>query len=245
MSDDVFRLRRVYDRIYMLTFEEQYDLAMHFLRYQEFYESGNERFKGNAFRISDYMRWYSLQNDNNFSYPADWSGFNIPSRVIEDVYRAGIPDENAYDITMRAVYETLTQREGDKSWYLIGCVDNAPEIEHELAHGLWFIDRRYALSMCGHIEKLKSENRLIYDTAQEVLIDAGYSKDVVPDELQAYFATGLAGAFDNALDETDLTPIDLELARKPFIDTFLNYIENADLPWVVDRSSQEDIDDES
>jgi len=46
-----------------IQFDDEYDLALHFLRAQEFYESPNEKFRGQPFNIWDYIKWHSALID--------------------------------------------------------------------------------------------------------------------------------------------------------------------------------------
>lgn len=237
---DVFRLRKVFDRIYMLTFPHQYDVNMHFVRYQEFYESPNEQFRGKPFRLLDFMRWWSVDRpdaDGQFSYVHEWSGFNLPSWVLKKLFiDLNIPDENEYDITMRAVYETIRQREGNNVFYLIGCVERGAAIEHELAHGLWYVLPQFQKEMVDNITTLQKEHPKAAEAIRAALIKEGYDSAVVDDETQAYLATGLGGSLSAFLAHEGYQGRKLSKLQKPFIDTFKQYMRQADLPWCVDRN---------
>lgn len=72
----MLKLQKITDKIYHLHFDKQYDLAMHFLRYQEYYECPNDRFYKNSFTLAEFMHWYAKEY-GSFSYPEDWGGFNL------------------------------------------------------------------------------------------------------------------------------------------------------------------------
>lgn len=81
--DTRYTLESMGSGIYCLRFERHYDCCMHFLRFQEYYES--PEFKGEAFSLLDFMDWYahsysSHKHDKrpSFTYPSDWAGFNVP-----------------------------------------------------------------------------------------------------------------------------------------------------------------------
>lgn len=238
---DVFRLRKIYEHIYMLTFPEQYDVNMHFLRLQEFYESPCDQFRGKPFKILDFMRWYAVERDgatNIFTYTDDWSGFNIPSWVFESLFvELNIPDENQYDVNMRAIYETIRQREGDSKFYLVGCKEKGPAIEHELAHGLWHVEPKFKSKMNRHITRMKKMHPEAYDAISRALIKEGYTPDVIDDEIQAYLSTGIAGVAVSYLAHEGYEGEKLQQLKKPFEKVLVEYRDKSDLPWIVDRDA--------
>lgn len=62
---------------------DSWDLAMTFLRMQEWYESPNPKFARKHFTLEEYMRWYQKAYGNGaFTYPKDWTGFNVPSTAV-------------------------------------------------------------------------------------------------------------------------------------------------------------------
>ena len=245
---DKFTLRKIRESIYLATFPTQYDVNMHFVRAQEYYESPNPQFRGETFKLLDFMRWYSVDrkgSNGTFSYTDDWSGFNIPSWVLEEVYvHKNIPDENDYDITMRALYETVRRLDGPKSkFYIIGCVEHGTALDHELAHGLFYAEDGYREAQLKHIEDMvakrgKNIREVIYDT----LIADGYCADVLADELHAYMATGISGSMEAHLFDLGFdSPRKLTNLRKPFIDTFERWALTADMPWrTVKRHKKKD-----
>ena len=239
---DVFRLRKIYEHIYMLTFQDQYDVGMHFLRYQEFYESPCNRFRDKPFKLLDFMRWYATEregSDGNFTYTTDWAGFNVPSWVFEQLFvELNIPDENQYDASMRAIYETIRQREVDDKFYLIGCIDKGPAIEHELAHGLWHVEPKFRNDMLHLIAELKERHLNAYNALEKALLKEGYSYTMLHDEIQAYLSTGLAGSAISHLEKEGYKGSQLTLLRKPFEEVLTSYRDKADLPWIVDRKGK-------
>ena len=54
----MYKLTKHLDSVYLVQFEESYDLAMTFLRYQEFYECANEDIRGKQFTLLQFMDWY-------------------------------------------------------------------------------------------------------------------------------------------------------------------------------------------
>lgn len=179
-------ITKILDKIYHVKCENHYDLAMLFLRYQEFYESSNPQFKGKAFTILDFMDWYSKDRQGYFSYPLDWAGFNLPSKIISNVNKLTIPDDNKYDEEMRAIYSEISAECGEK-FYLIGGAGEFA-IKHETAHGLFYTKRQYKQEMKNLLDSLDKE---LYDKMCVWLGSLGYTSQVFEDEIQAYFSTGL------------------------------------------------------
>jgi len=216
----MFALKKIQDRVYLLTFDSGYDLAMHFLRYQEFYESPNEKFKNSKFTIASYMEWYSKNNEDKFTYPADWAGFNIPSRVFDKIFELGIEDENKYDIFMRYVYNLIRDKE-DKDFYLMGAVEgDMLTIDHEMAHALWNLNPKYKSLMKENIKKLPKKALKVI---RKNLKAAGYTKEVISDEIQAYLSTDLDYEL---IDELTESKINSDKIMKPFMRVLNKYIKS-------------------
>lgn len=184
-----YEIIKASENIFWLKGNNQYDMNMLFCRYQEYYESPNEKFRGNSFTLLDFMEWYAKGHEDVFSYTIDWGGFNFPSRVIDEVIKLGIPDPNKYDAEMAAIHKKIS----DKAWedysdhyYLIGSC--TAEIDpHELAHGLFYVDKGYRKEMINLIDSMPKE---IKQAAVNYLYKIGYCEDVLNDEIQAYLATG-------------------------------------------------------
>lgn len=225
MTEPKYTLTELLPHIYRLHFESPYQLAMHFLRLQEFYES--PKFADQIFTLVDYMEWYAESvNKMSFTYPADWSGFNIPSWVMEKVYgqqgSTNIPDFNKYDFFMRNLFNQLDNCEaaGSRlahSYYLIG-TSNAGRrgnsdvegvLDHELAHGLYYTSVAYKQDMEQHLDKLPTQ---VYEDATRILKKAGYHERTVRDEVHAYASTGP--------DSWGLQEVLSAEVVKPFVTTF-------------------------
>ena len=209
---DIFDVRQLAKQgLWLVTAECAFDIAMLFLRVQEFYESANEAFVGRAFTILDYMRWYSLNlsDEKSFTYPNDFEGFNLPRGAIDACAAAGIPDPNPYDLTMARITAGVLARQGG-DYYLIGARkgDDA-NIAHEVAHGMFYLVPDYRARSTLLVDELAQEHR---DELFGVLRKQGYSDRVQTDEAQAYLATGL---FQDILH--------LEHLRHPFMRLFATY----------------------
>ena len=208
-----YKLCEISKGIYFIEFENNYDLAMLFLRYQEYYES--PKFKNKNFSIIDYMEWYSKSNKGSFTYATDWAGFNIPVHIIALAYVAA-PDCNKYDVEMMQIYQKIKSIEVIEKSYLIGAVKGkSSTIKHEVAHGLYFVDEKYKREMDFLISELP---KTIYKKIKTKLLKMGYCKDVIKDEIQAYL-TQKPPYFDCITNQM----------QKPFLEFFKKYIKEIKL----------------
>ena len=183
-----FKLKKLTDDIFLLTFDDQIDLAMHFLRYQEYHES--PKFAKKPFKIVEYVEWYMKKHDGNFTYAKEWIGFNTPGRAFEDLFHndaAMISDWNKYDDFMLGIYK-LMKGSCSSRFYLIGCLMGDEEtLDHEIAHSLYYTNIKYQIEQDELLTKYRENVRVI----REWLINEGYSQHVSQDEAQAYLSTGL------------------------------------------------------
>ncbi len=188
------KVREILPKIFLCSGDDRYDLGMHFLRYQEYYESHSPKFKGKAWTLVEYMDWYrTMRSQGTFTYPKDWAGFNIPTQVVIDVHALGIPDVNHYDKTMLSLAYTA----GDGS-YLIGAPGDDPEVmRHELAHGLFYTSRSYRKKAKALVNKLPE---LVRNEMSKALTNMMYATSVHVDETQAYMATGIHDGMEAATD---------------------------------------------
>lgn len=224
-----WRLEALYPGIFHLRFNNAYDAAMHFVRYQENYESPVWRDK--VFTLLEYMEWYAKDQSQGwtndsveprdkfemFSYPSDWGGFNVPSYVFDRLPLGVIPDVNPYDRFMDSVI-THIKSTGYEKFYLIGTTEG-PDVDdyldHEVSHGLFYTNPTYRDSA----SELYND---IYDsytttTLRDWLILNGYCEEVIVDETAAYLATGLPTSLEKDKE--------LKKAQRPFKKLFKSTIE--------------------
>jgi hypothetical protein len=190
-------------KIYGAVIEDDYDRAMLFCRYQEFYESPYKNIRGKYFTIFEFMRTYTKQRKADmFTYPWDWSGYNIPSNVLEKAHDT-FYKETEYDVIMNDIIfycanDAMRKNDGTRTnWYLIGA-DNfsSKTMNHEIAHGLYFTNKKYKKSCDSLISEIKKKD---YNLTRKSLVKMGYADDtkIIDDEIQAFFSTGLYKSFDN------------------------------------------------
>lgn len=188
-----YKLREIITGIFWVEFENKFDLAMTFLRYQEYYESANPKFKKKRFTIIDFIEWYSKQNGDVFTYPDDWAGFNIPGRVFYEVQRnhsglGPILDYNKYDDVMNDIVGGCDSKTKDyMSFYIIGTLKgDVHTLKHEVAHGLYSTCEPYKKAMDEAYLNLPEKSKKILNTYFE---NMGYHQSVWKDESQACLST--------------------------------------------------------
>ena len=179
------------DHIWAIKSPDDYTRALMFMRPQEFYESSFEEIISKQFKVSDFVNIYKQHyGKQQFTYGSDWAGFNIPSNILEECM-FNIPEDeiNNWDKLMLSAINTIKEIEGDHNYYLLG-VDELSNrlLEHEFAHAMYFTLPEYK----AEISKMNDEcDPIVKDMMYKCITEYGYADHVLPDELQAYMATGL------------------------------------------------------
>lgn len=228
------KLFEMYPKIYAVVIKDDKLRARVFMRYQEFYESDSDSFRGKGFKWYDFVKFYKKKTKNDyFSYHEDWAGYNIPCDSIESCI-AVIPDLNFYDLIMFSIVDTIKDKTGNNDYYLIGIDQSTGEdpslIFHEVAHGLWFVNPGYKKQQFENIQGLSPE---IKDSLSKKISGMGYGENVIDDEIQAYLSTGIG---DN------MTRIKgIKEAQVPFKNTF-NKFANKISPKEINIDWSTDLD---
>jgi len=193
-----YELKEILPQIFALKIEDGYQRAMLFLRSQEFYESAFPQIRGKHFDIFEFMEIYKeWKLLDHFSYPADWAGFNVPGAIIEECIGHVLDQANGisatpYDKIMGDIVKGIRSKIGSEAkFYLLG-VDafESRTMNHELAHGLYHVNEEYKTRTSELVSALPSK---VFEGMREHLLGMGYCEEVIPDEIQAYMATGLHG----------------------------------------------------
>jgi len=213
-------VKEVAPRIYCVIVDDDYDRAMLFCRYQEYYESPYKKFRGKKFSWMQYMKHYKeAWKKRTFTYPDDWSGYNIPSNILEGGVDA-FYKETEYDVIMNDIYfycATDSQNKNDGTrcdWYLIGASSkDLKTMDHEIAHGLYFTNKEYKKNVVQLLSNIKP---IHYEKLKKKLIKMGYVNDkkIIDDEIQAFMSTGLYNGMDTK---------ELKIYEKEFKKNFKKY----------------------
>jgi hypothetical protein len=213
-------VKEIKPKIYCVLIDDDYDRAMLFCRYQEYYESPHKKFRGKYFTWMEYMRHYKdFWKKRIFTYPEDWSGYNIPSNILQQSHHM-FCEETEYDIIMNDIYwfcvgDTQEKYCGERvDWYLIGASSkDLKTMDHEIAHGLYFTNDDYRKSVKKLIKDIKPTH---YEKLKKKLVKMGYVNDkkIIDDEIQAFMSTGLYNGLDTK---------ELKKYEKQFVDNFKKY----------------------
>jgi hypothetical protein len=185
-----YKLKKIYQGIYLVTIKDQYDLGMTFCRLQEFYESPIKEIRGKSFSMTYFQRLYAKRHGHGaFTYPRDWAGFNIPDSAIKSFMSTAFEDwGNLYDNTIEEIHESITlqhsEDDASKPYYIIAAEPKHKEtIEHELCHALYYLNPTYRTNVDVILSEL---NCVTLANFRAHLLKMGYSKSVMLDEINAY-----------------------------------------------------------
>jgi hypothetical protein len=193
-----YKYKEIYKRIFLVTIDDPYDLAMTFCRAQEFYESALPQIKGKKFSMTKFQRLYAKKyGDGVFTYPRDWSGFNVPSKAIWNLYGCyNDLDINYYDKLITDIDDYIQDKlEQEEEYYLIGAASKDKDtIRHEVAHGFYYLNKDYR-NKVNNI--LKTMNKKLYSKIKHFLNSVGYCNAVILDEINAYLSTDCGFIIDH------------------------------------------------
>lgn len=181
-----YKIQEVKPNIFAVIIKDKYDRAMTFCRAQEYYESPSPKFRGKEFSIWDYMKWYHEKQGNGFSYGNDWSGFNIPWKVINECICKLNKFETPYDKLMNEIVYEVGRKSTDG--YVIACgIAKGDTFNHELCHGFYYTNKDYKKQMDNLTKGLPKK---YYNLFRSNLLKMGYANKVINDEIQAYLQYG-------------------------------------------------------
>lgn len=170
--------------------DSQKELGETFIRFQEFYESPNRKFRNKIFTLGDIKYHYSLAYGADL-YSELWVGFNFPSSVLIP-FKQGLFDPLT---TQEKELLGLLKYRND-NYYIIGAQNNST-LRHELSHAMYGYDKKYK----QEIDTFIKQNSKHFNKVSKHLIRRGYDKSVLNDELQAYITDN-----DDEFIRTNLDP---------------------------------------
>ena len=199
----IFLLEEMRPKLFHLRIGHRYTLNMTMWRVSEYAESAD--WHGQIISLCEFMGQYAKEHSTAtyptegkvelFTYPVDWSGFNIPSYAFDDLYpidgNSPIPDWNEHDEFLNFILTEIRKQVKNEKYYLIATSDDpgdAPEVlDHEVAHGLFYLDKEYQKKQ---LEALKKAPKEFIVKFKKILLTLIYAEHVHEDEMQAYLATG-------------------------------------------------------
>jgi hypothetical protein len=185
-----YKLEEIQPKVWLVTMDNSYDLAMTFCRVQEFYESPFKEIRGKYFNMTEFQRMYSMKyGDGSFTYPQDWAGFNVPSYIIDKCYSDYDCRNCNYTLYDESFIDIWSEIKTDGKYYLIGAETKAQStINHEIAHAFYYLYPKYKKAANEITDEIsdKSKNKI-----KNWLLSIGYNDKVFNDELQAYLTADL------------------------------------------------------
>ncbi len=196
--------------IYHLNFPTQQGLASTFLRFQEHYES--PQFREKIFSLDEFQRWYTANSSNGrktgkFTYYDDWEGFNFPSYVLDPFYRGRFDPLSKLEQLFLEHFED----KAETKFYVIGTFGDSRALEHEIAHGLFYIDEGYKTKALRILASMNQKDRT--KISNYLRNGAGYHNEVIDDEMHAYLATDKNYFTDESLTIKNLSTIHHQLRK--------------------------------
>jgi hypothetical protein len=155
--------------------DSQKELGETFIRFSEYYESSNPDFRNKIFTVGHLKQWYSEEYGYD-GYTEYWSGFNLPSVSLKP-FRSGLFDPlTPYE---QNLLDAIKYKHGN--FYIIGAQEQSV-LRHELSHALYAHSEKYRNEINSYIKK----NAKRFSKIQKYILDHGYCKHVLNDEIQAY-----------------------------------------------------------
>lgn len=207
--------------IFLVEASSQYLLTSTFLRFSEFSE--NIFFRNRKFTLEEFMDWYA-KKFGNFSYYEDWSGFNIPSRVLKPFLKG---DFNPLSKKEKKFLELFVDNQ--EPFCIIGVQAgkiDLPTLKHEIIHGLFNMNSSYRELVEKELATMDCSN------FHAALKKASYHESVWVDETNAYGICGASDLVEDGLNMSSVLPIQ-KTVRKIFKIIFGWDILNATLEEVL------------
>jgi len=191
------------NNIIYLTFPTQKELTLTMCRPQEFYECNSSKLCGKVFSFETLIDHY-IDKSGHLSYFSYWSGFNLPSHVLEEFF-------SKFDLNIREQkLRQATASYKNKLYYVIATKkDDKITLDHELVHAHYYLNPKYKQEANILVKHMRDDLR---KQLTKVLKEMGYSSKVIIDEINAYMSTSGIKYLKNELD--------LEIERgdiKPFV----------------------------
>ena len=152
------------------------------IRLQENYES--PRFRNKVFSYDQFVKYYkAYKNSETFTYYEDWSGFNVPGHIVNRFFKGKF---NPLRKEEKKLLSFIRSEKIKGRFYLLGyAAADARVKKHEIAHGLFYTNRKYKKEV---LEALGSFD-MVNDKVSKYLRSHGYHQAVVPDEFHAWTLT--------------------------------------------------------
>lgn len=170
------------NNIIYIRFDSQYEMTSTMVRIQEFYESPYQEIRNKHFSLDTFIDVFVKNSKKEkFTYFTDWSGFNLPDKVVRKFLWMYLFDLRKKEVQLlkQIPFSMLL---GFKKFYLIATYDDDC-LEHEKAHALYYLSKYYRKEMDDLIHNLTAKKKVYWFNKLE---KQGYCEEVFSDEIQAY-----------------------------------------------------------
>jgi hypothetical protein len=145
------------------------------------------------------------RNEIVFTYPEDWAGFNVPGKTLTALFSQGIEDTNTYDHLMKDMYNQAKKITGSDNFYLIGTNGNEKDtFEHEMCHAFYSLNKTYKSKVNSILKGLRVS---VKNKVYKHLIELGYCKKLLLDELNAYLTIDTKQILDLKFNKSEIKSI--------------------------------------
>jgi len=210
-------VKEVCPKIFAVVIKNNYDRAMLFCRYSEFYESPYKEIIGKDISLEYLMKIYIKKlKDTSFRYHHHWDGYNLSSKIIQNAYNT-FTHKTEYDTIMFNILNFCKTKfnNNEDEFYVIGVEKLEGEItRHEISHALYYMNDDYKSEINMLIKNMDIST---YKLIKKKLIKLGYSskKNIIDDEIQAI----LTGQLDEKFNKIHR----IREYNKYFVKVFKNY----------------------
>jgi len=195
------KIERIFPDLYRARFEKLYNLSMSFVRLQEYYD--DSMFHGRLLEIEDFIEEWSLRRGNGeFTYPENWNGYGVRGKNIM-TWLSAVSGRSELRKEEEDLFNKLLKVHGSNDFtpvYLFGVceTEGIPErvavTNHEIAHYLFYKNKRYKQKVKGVLSHFPGNVRLKFEN---ILQKKYYHRTTFVDEIQANIATSEnGGLFD-------------------------------------------------
>ena len=176
------------------------------IRLQEFYESDYDNIRNKFFTLEEYMDTYA-EDVGQFDYYEDVDGCNVPCQTIKkffEVFKDDLREKERflYDLIKSVIPNFESHKE--EKFYLIASYKDEPSNAyiHEYSHALFYLNENFRKEMIEEVYKVREDFKSDFDL---VLMQMGYTDDVLIDEFQAFISTSSPSEIlDNYLNNNGL-----------------------------------------
>lgn len=166
-----------------LKFKTDYDMHLGLMRFSDFYEGS--KLKGQFFDHETFFRTW-LEEYGNFDMFETICGYNLTDRDIRKFFQI-FQEDALWDIEKQVKRILAPYLKSKEKFCILSC--NAGDhitLNHELAHGYYYLDKEYKNQMD---EDVKALSPAVWRRVRAGLKELGYIDQVLMDEAQAFLST--------------------------------------------------------